>query len=232
MNSPQIWNKDSIQIRNSEVCSRGRDRRSWALAVSTFPESRVVPPLQPPSKWFLQRLHLKQKYFTNTIQILKKKIIQISNEYHTNIKLLPYVSSPVNGWPSITTHLQMISAKTAFEWMLQKYFTNIIQISYKYHTNIMQISNKYHANIEREQISLKLPSLVHSKSKYVWNVEIRNYLKNHQLWASLLLAVHLHRLHCFDGTCCNPSRRTLADHTTVQRSEFKRHEEHIFQRTM
>ena len=35
-----------------------------------IPESRVVPPLLPTSKWFLQRLHLK--YFTNIIQILDK----------------------------------------------------------------------------------------------------------------------------------------------------------------
>ena len=35
------------------------DRRSWGLAVSTFPESRVALPLQPTSKWFLQRLHLR-----------------------------------------------------------------------------------------------------------------------------------------------------------------------------
>ena len=53
----------------------GWDRRSWVLAVSTFPESRVVPPLQPT----LQMISAKsaKKYFTN--------IIQLRNNQETNI---------------------------------------------------------------------------------------------------------------------------------------------------
>ena len=124
----QIWNKDSIQIRNSEVCSGARPQE---LSARSFYISRVkghpaiTTPLQMISAKTAFETEIFHKYHTN----IEEKIIQISNQYHTNIKRLSYVSSPVNGWPSITTHLQMISAKTAFEWMAQKYFTNIIQIS-------------------------------------------------------------------------------------------------------
>ena len=65
----QIWNKDSIQIRNSEVCSGARPQE---LSARSFYISRV------------------------------------------------------KGRPPITTPLQMISAKTAFE----------TEIFHKYHTNI------------------------------------------------------------------------------------------------
>ena len=72
INILQIWNKDSIQIRNSEVCSGARPQE---LSARSFYISRV------------------------------------------------------KGHPAITTPLQMISAKTAFETeIFHEYDTNIEKI--------------------------------------------------------------------------------------------------------